>query len=86
MAPSASTPHRFTCVTCDLLIAGGPTFHVGLPFCCAGCVAGGPCMCSYDVDAHEGHAGGSEHRPSAAVRFAMPDEESAEELVLAGVR
>jgi hypothetical protein len=38
----------FTCVTCEIEIAGPPTFHVGLPFCCAGCVAGGPCTCSYD--------------------------------------
>ncbi len=38
----------FTCVTCEGEIAGPPTFHVGLPFCCAGCVAGGPCTCSYD--------------------------------------
>lgn len=38
----------FTCVSCEIEIAGRPTFHVGLPFCCAGCVAGGPCTCSYD--------------------------------------
>ncbi len=40
----------FTCVTCEALIRNRPTFHVGLPFCCAGCVAGGPCTCSYDPD------------------------------------
>jgi hypothetical protein len=39
----------FTCVTCEIEIAGPATFHAGLPFCCAGCVAGGPCTCSYDV-------------------------------------
>ena len=38
----------FTCVTCELEIRGKPIFHVGLPFCCAGCVADGPCTCSYD--------------------------------------
>ena len=38
----------FRCVTCDIEIAGLVTFHVGLPFCCAGCVANGPCTCSYD--------------------------------------
>jgi hypothetical protein len=43
-----STDLPFTCVTCEIEIAGHPTFHVGLPFCCAGCVAGGPCSCSYD--------------------------------------
>jgi hypothetical protein len=38
----------FTCVTCEIRIAGSVTFYVGLPFCCAGCVANGPCTCSYD--------------------------------------
>jgi hypothetical protein len=40
----------FTCVTCEAAIAGGLVIHVGLPFCCAGCVAGGPCICSYDEE------------------------------------
>lgn len=43
------TDRPFTCVTCEVGIAGSPVFHVGLPFCCAGCVVGGPCVCSYDV-------------------------------------
>jgi hypothetical protein len=43
-----STELPFTCVTCEIEIAGTPVFHVGLPFCCAGCVANGPCICSYD--------------------------------------
>ena len=43
-----STTDPFTCVTCEAVITGPPTFHVGLPFCCAGCVANGPCSCSYD--------------------------------------
>ena len=38
----------FHCVTCEAPIVAGPTFHVGLAFCCAGCVADGPCICSYD--------------------------------------
>lgn len=44
-----STDIPFTCVTCEIEIAGSPTFHIGLPFCCAGCAAGGPCTCSYDT-------------------------------------
>ena len=44
-----STTTPFTCVTCEIEIAGPATFHVGLPFCCAGCVAGGPCTCTYDI-------------------------------------
>ncbi len=48
MSPSTRLPHVFVCVTCEIPIAGHPVFHVGLPFCCAGCVANGPCSCSYD--------------------------------------
>lgn len=40
----------FTCVTCEQSIVARPTFHVGLAFCCAGCVADGPCVCSYDAE------------------------------------
>ena len=48
----SSTEHPFTCVTCDLEMLGNAVFHVGLPFCCSGCVAGGPCICSYDEEVH----------------------------------
>lgn len=47
----------FICATCDMVIDHHPVFHLGLAFCCAGCAADGPCMCSYDVD---------EARPAAA--------------------
>ena len=47
MHPTTDRP--FTCVSCEAQIVGNVAFHVGLPFCCAGCVAGGPCTCSYDV-------------------------------------
>lgn len=46
-----ATQPDFTCATCDATITHHPTFHVGLAFCCAGCAADGPCMCSYDVEA-----------------------------------
>ncbi len=45
------TTHTFTCATCDHVIAAHPVFHIGLSFCCAGCAADGPCMCSYDLAA-----------------------------------
>ena len=48
MSRRLSTIEPFSCANCGIEIAGPPTFHVGLPFCCAGCVAGGPCTCSYD--------------------------------------
>lgn len=48
MGNRLSTTKPYTCVTCEIEITGPPTFHVGLPFCCSGCVANGPCTCSYD--------------------------------------
>jgi hypothetical protein len=48
------TQSPFSCANCELEITGAPTFHMGLPFCCAGCVAGGPCICSYDDASAEG--------------------------------
>jgi hypothetical protein len=39
----------FTCATCDLTIQHHPVFFLGLAFCCPGCAADGPCMCSYDA-------------------------------------
>ena len=43
-------PRPFRCTNCEAPIRGSPTFFVGLAFCCAGCVAGGPCTCSYDAE------------------------------------
>ena len=46
----ASTDPPLTCVSCEGEIVAWPEYYVGLPFCCAGCVVGGPCTCSYDPD------------------------------------
>lgn len=43
------TEYTFTCATCDHEISGRPVFHIGLTFCCVGCAADGPCLCSYDA-------------------------------------
>ena len=43
-----TAPDPWICTTCGIEIEHRPTFHVGLAFCCAGCVADGPCICSYD--------------------------------------
>ncbi len=48
MPAAPDTPFR--CVTCEAEIRHQPVFHVGLAFCCAGCVADGPCLCSYDPE------------------------------------
>ena len=50
------TEPTFSCVTCEAEIVGRPTFYVGLPFCCAGCVANGPCTCSYDDEPESSNA------------------------------
>ena len=63
----------FHCVTCEAAIVAQPTFHVGLAFCCAGCVADGPCICSYDDDAVTGAPSetesleGTDARPALSV-------------------
>ena len=44
------TNSAFMCPNCEIEIVGRPTFHVGLAFCCAGCVVGGPCTCSYEYE------------------------------------
>jgi hypothetical protein len=64
---SRSSDPPFACVTCEVAITGSPVFYVGLPFCCAGCVADGPCRCSYDdeADPADGAAAGTEARPTA---------------------
>ena len=41
-------PMLSTCATCDLDLPARPVLHVGLAFCCSGCAADGPCICSYD--------------------------------------
>jgi hypothetical protein len=56
-------PDTFTCATCEVAIVGMPVFHVGVSFCCAGCVANGPCTCSYDAA-----IGGQSAVPAASVR------------------
>lgn len=41
-------PSSWECVTCESRFEWAPVIHLGLAFCCDGCVAGGPCSCSYD--------------------------------------
>jgi hypothetical protein len=67
-----STTKPYTCVTCEVEIVGPATFHVGLPFCCSGCVAGGPCTCSYDPEP-DSPADGGEVRHCLDVAVAVGD-------------
>ncbi|MEO7229992.1 MAG: hypothetical protein ABIZ30_05320 [Candidatus Limnocylindrales bacterium] len=79
-----STIKPFSCVTCELEIVGSATFHVGLPFCCAGCAANGPCICSYDqapIDESRVH-----HCLDVADPIAIPIVVTGHHLVRAGRR
>ena len=35
------------CANCEELILGQPVFFDGSAYCCTGCIAGGPCICTY---------------------------------------
>ncbi len=47
------------CLSCDIDLHGTPEMLDGEPFCCAGCAAGGPCVCTYERGPgrypHNGH-------------------------------
>jgi transcription elongation GreA/GreB family factor len=45
------------CLTCEVPITSHPECDDGETFCCAGCVAGGPCICIVDANANETQAG-----------------------------
>jgi hypothetical protein len=85
MAPRPTTVTPFICVTCEAEVRGPVTFHVGLPFCCAGCVAGGPCLCSYDLEpaAHPAIEPAAERPIERGLRTVSADA-STRELVPAG--
>jgi transcription elongation GreA/GreB family factor len=42
-------PFGLRCATCELRITSHPEWHDGQAFCCAGCLAGGPCNCVADA-------------------------------------
>jgi hypothetical protein len=72
---SLRDPLTFSCTNCEAAIHGSVTFFVGLPFCCAGCVAGGPCTCSYDPEpmfVHRTSGPVSEHAATSVEAAAVP--------------
>jgi hypothetical protein len=71
------TAHRFRCVTCKTAIVHPAVFHVGLPFCCAGCVANGPCSCRHTTgpgDVRSGRRIAADAPPAGVVLRAAPGE------------
>ena len=54
------------CATCEVRITSHPECHDGEPFCCAGCVAGGPCICISDATVDETWGGAMNMASGAA--------------------
>ncbi len=44
------TPPRGRCASCEGEITGRPVYRMDEAYCCLGCAAGGPCMCTYEAD------------------------------------
>ena len=81
-------PSPFHCANCEASIPGHATFFVGLAFCCPGCVAGGPCACSYDPEPPASAATGRADEEARVPRRETPIDEAgrASVLVTAGPR
>ncbi|MDA0270818.1 MAG: hypothetical protein O2798_01125 [Chloroflexi bacterium] len=64
------------CVNCEEVIGSVPVYLDGEPYCCHGCVAGGPCMCTHRTEASRWsnqHEVRETREPvSAAATSAMP--------------
>ena len=48
-----SSPPRGHCASCEALIPGRPIYQRDEAYCCIGCAADGPCVCSYEADLAE---------------------------------
>ena len=72
MRPRSRGP-SFTCTTCEITISSAPVFHVGLAFCCAGCVANGPCTCSYDFERDDDFEAHPQFGSSGRAPDALPE-------------
>ena len=55
-----------TCTNCEEPIAQATVYFDGRPYCCVGCVAGGPCLCTYEAPTPQPAA-----RPAATPAPAM---------------
>jgi hypothetical protein len=45
-----ASPRRGYCAACDGSITGRPVYRMDEAYCCSGCAAGGPCVCTYEAD------------------------------------
>ncbi len=53
------------CSNCEEPVAHTPVYFDGRPYCCVGCVAGGPCLCTYE-EPGERHEQNTTPRPVMA--------------------
>lgn len=61
------------CVNCEEPISGVPVYFDGDPFCCHGCVAGGPCVCTYQPEpAHPAPVTARARSVAPALHLATP--------------
>jgi hypothetical protein len=45
-----ASPRRGHCAACDGVITGRAVYRMDETYCCTGCAAGGPCVCTYEAD------------------------------------
>lgn len=45
-----ASPSRGYCASCDSFITGRTVYRMDEAYCCVGCAAGGPCLCTYEAD------------------------------------
>ncbi|NJD28997.1 MAG: hypothetical protein FIA92_11945 [Chloroflexi bacterium] len=43
-------PRKGYCASCEAFISGRPVYRMDEAYCCIGCAAGGPCICTYEAD------------------------------------
>ena len=47
------SPRPGRCASCEGTITSRPIYRMDESYCCVGCVAGGPCVCDYEVNLAE---------------------------------
>ena len=48
-----ASPARNHCASCDHPFSDRPVYRMDEAYCCTGCAAGGPCICTYEADLAE---------------------------------
>ena len=48
-----ASPRRGYCASCEMVLTGRPVYSMDETYCCTGCAAKGPCVCTYEADLAE---------------------------------